>query len=258
MIPSHYFLFGKMKPCSKFLSTCRNLTNFSRQPQICPLLPIENLSNFHSSLDHIRIIHSCPFQLIGFRCIFDHTQKNSYSNQTSFGQSRVRFGRNDFLVGCIASGLRNCSSKVNPEINDKNFDNVYLQEGVDVKPLVAEETVIEGKHLREEKGEAFGKFGDGEKKRDLRVEYGEREESEIEKEAWRLLRNSVVTYCNNPVGTVAANDPNDKLPLNYDQVFVRDFIPSALAFLMKGEGEIVKNFLLYNLQLQVPFTLILL
>ncbi|CAO2837619.1 unnamed protein product [Amaranthus hypochondriacus] len=239
-----------MKPCSKFLSTCRNLTNFSRQPQICPLPPIENLSNFHSSFDHNRIIHSFPFRLIEFRCIFNHTQKNSYLNQTSFGQSRVGLGRNDFLVGCIDSGLRNCSSKVNPEINDKSFDSVYLQEGVDVKPLGDEETVIKGKHLREEKGEAYEKIGDAEKKGDLRVEYGEREESEIEKEAWRLLRNSVVTYCNNPVGTVAANDPNDKLPLNYDQVFVRDFIPSALAFLMKGEGEIVKNFLLYNLQLQ--------
>lgn len=34
------------------------------------------------------------------------------------------------------------------------------------------------------------------------------------------------------------------------QVFVRDFVPSALAFLMVGEHEIVKNFLLKTLQLQ--------
>ena len=34
------------------------------------------------------------------------------------------------------------------------------------------------------------------------------------------------------------------------QVFVRDFVPSALAFLMNGEPEIVKNFLLKTLQLQ--------
>ncbi|KAG5632271.1 hypothetical protein H5410_003988 [Solanum commersonii] len=38
--------------------------------------------------------------------------------------------------------------------------------------------------------------------------------------------------------------------LNYDQVFIRDFVPSALAFLLNGEGGIVKNFLLHTLQLQ--------
>ncbi|KAL8477658.1 hypothetical protein ACS0TY_029818 [Phlomoides rotata] len=70
------------------------------------------------------------------------------------------------------------------------------------------------------------------------------------KEAWRLLRNVVVSYCGSPVGTLAENDPNDKLPLNYDQVFIRDFVPSAFAFLLKGEGEIVRNFLLHTLQLQ--------
>ncbi|PWZ28736.1 putative alkaline/neutral invertase A, chloroplastic [Zea mays] len=39
--------------------------------------------------------------------------------------------------------------------------------------------------------------------------------------------------------------------LNYDQVFIRDFVPSALAFLMHGETEIIRNFLLHTLQLQV-------
>lgn len=34
------------------------------------------------------------------------------------------------------------------------------------------------------------------------------------------------------------------------QVFVRDFVPTALAFLMNGEPEIVKNFLLKTLRLQ--------
>lgn len=79
--------------------------------------------------------------------------------------------------------------------------------------------------------------------------------NEIEEEAWMLLRRAVVNYCGNPVGTVAANDPSDSTPLNYDQVFVRDFIPSALAFLLKGEPDIVRNFLLHTLQLQVPLIL---
>ncbi|MCO5559662.1 hypothetical protein L7F22_013263 [Adiantum nelumboides] len=76
------------------------------------------------------------------------------------------------------------------------------------------------------------------------------QEDKIEKEAWELLRQAVVNYCGEPVGTVAANDPGDSTPLNYDQVFVRDFVPSALAFLLKGEFDIVRNFLLHTLQLQ--------
>lgn len=78
----------------------------------------------------------------------------------------------------------------------------------------------------------------------------EREETETERDAWALLRKTVVSYCGCPVGTVAAADDGIEA-LNYDQVFIRDFVPSALAFLMRGECEIVKNFLLHTLQLQV-------
>ncbi|KAL6652838.1 hypothetical protein ACP70R_011763 [Stipagrostis hirtigluma subsp. patula] len=71
-----------------------------------------------------------------------------------------------------------------------------------------------------------------------------------EDEAWGLLRESVVRYCGSPVGTIAACDPGDATPLNYDQVFIRDFVPSGVAFLLKGEYDIVRNFILHTLQLQ--------
>jgi hypothetical protein len=74
---------------------------------------------------------------------------------------------------------------------------------------------------------------------------------DVEDEAWGLLRESVVRYCGSPVGTIAACDPNDASPLNYDQVFIRDFVPSGIAFLLKGDYEIVRNFILHTLQLQV-------
>ncbi|KAK9726967.1 hypothetical protein RND81_05G249300 [Saponaria officinalis] len=72
----------------------------------------------------------------------------------------------------------------------------------------------------------------------------------IEDEAWDLLRESIVNYCGNPVGTIAANEPNSSNLLNYDQVFIRDFVPSGIAFLLKGEYDIVRNFILHTLQLQ--------
>ncbi|XP_076888328.1 alkaline/neutral invertase E, chloroplastic-like [Bidens hawaiensis] len=72
----------------------------------------------------------------------------------------------------------------------------------------------------------------------------------IEKEAWDLLRESIVHYCGSPIGTIAANDPTSSSVLNYDQVFIRDFIPSGIAFLLKEEYDIVRNFILHTLQLQ--------
>lgn len=85
----------------------------------------------------------------------------------------------------------------------------------------------------------------------LRAGAGSHEEDgSFESEAWTLLRAAVVNYCGSPIGTIAANDPLDPDTLNYDQVFIRDFIPSGIAFLLKGEYDIVRNFILHTLQLQ--------
>lgn len=135
-----------------------------------------------------------------------------------------------------------------------------------MKPLVVES--VEAEALKEavkeeveqeqatmvERDEKEGLFGGGvgsleESRGNLEVEK-RREVSELEKEAWRLLNKAVVSYCGSPVGTVAANEPTTLNQLNYDQVFIRDFVPSAIAFLLKGESEIVRNFLLHTLQLQ--------
>ncbi|MED6216603.1 hypothetical protein PIB30_009196 [Stylosanthes scabra] len=135
-------------------------------------------------------------------------------------------------VAC-SSNVRNFSTSVENRVNENNFERIYVQGGVNLKPRVVERVD------EEEKSVNVGV-----------VEKAKIEESEAEREAWRLLKGAVVSYCGNPVGTVAANDPGDKTPLNYDQVFIRDFVPSALAFLLRGESEVVKNFLLHTLQLQ--------
>jgi len=67
--------------------------------------------------------------------------------------------------------------------------------------------------------------------------------------AWSLLEASVVSCGEEPVGTVAARDP-DTPALNYDQVFTRDFAVSAIAFLLNGKTDIVKNFLAAAVDLQ--------
>ena len=67
--------------------------------------------------------------------------------------------------------------------------------------------------------------------------------------AWKELQASVVTYKGEPVGTVAARDPEIEA-LNYDQVFTRDFAVSAVAFMVNGHYSIVKNWLQQLLDLQ--------
>ncbi|KNA23240.1 hypothetical protein SOVF_026670 [Spinacia oleracea] len=166
------------------------------------------------------------------------------------------------MVMNVASDVRNhstssssSSSLSEARVNEKSFEKYYIQGGlnvgVDAKPLVIDR-IEDGSGLGvEEKEDSIGvNTNDIEGMNEVEASSHKAKFSEIEQEAWGLLRNSILNYCGNPVGTVAANDPNDKEALNYDQVFIRDFVPSALAFLLKGEGDIVKNFLLHTLQLQ--------
>lgn len=74
-------------------------------------------------------------------------------------------------------------------------------------------------------------------------------QSNIVTEAWKCLEDSIIYYYGRPVGTVAARDP-DVEALNYNQCFVRDFVSSALIFLMHGKTEMVRNFLVETLALQ--------
>ncbi|XP_044499897.1 alkaline/neutral invertase A, mitochondrial-like [Mangifera indica] len=213
-------------------------------------------------------IQSRPFEIWSVRRIFYNTQKCFCALSPSFGQTRVvsrpycgvSTKSRGFCLAAfsLASKVQNLSTSVETRVNDTNFERIYVQNGVNVKPLVVEridkdeniavvqESIAEVDSVEDVDGD---KNLEGVKR--LVIETSpRREETDIEKEAWRLLQESVVRYCGSPVGTMAANDPNDKQPLNYDQVFIRDFVPSALAFLLRGEAEIVKNFLLHTLQLQ--------
>ncbi|KAJ8447101.1 hypothetical protein Cgig2_022830 [Carnegiea gigantea] len=261
MIRTTFLMFGKTKLSFRFPSTCRNLMGLASQPSICPHRLRGNSSNFLSGLDHNRKFHNYPIAFFGFRSLIVCARQDVCPNQLSCGQSRVcskvELGRNVCVVRCFSSDVGTySSSKVVPQINDRKFESAYIQGAINVKPLVVEGFEKDKEKVGRELGEVAAEIDEGVKgaiggvSGVAGIKTRKREESEIEKEAWRLLQNAVVTYCNSPIGTVAANDPSDKQPLNYDQVFIRDFVPSALAFLMKGEGEIVRNFLLYTLQLQ--------
>jgi len=60
--------------------------------------------------------------------------------------------------------------------------------------------------------------------------------------AYHLLNQSKLEYKGEVVGTIAATDPDIIAP-NYQECFVRDFVPSGIVFLMDGETDIIKNFL---------------
>ncbi|KAL5700344.1 nuclear integrity protein 1 [Ranunculus cassubicifolius] len=175
-------------------------------------------SQFFRNFSNKFIKNQPSSKTLGIRCLF-------YENKINWGQCRCFSGcvcryREIFQIGNVR---HRSTTSVEAHSNEKNFD--------------IEEDSVE----KEEEEQSSGSAESSTYKKHV---------VEIEKEAWKLLRNSVVTYCGSPVGTLAANNPADKQPLNYDQVFIRDFIPSALAFLLNGEGDIVKNFLLHTLQLQ--------
>lgn len=182
---------------------------------------------------------------------------------SGLGWRRPRFdpgsNRGVLVSPHVASEFRSNSTSVESNVNQSGFERIYIQGqgALKVNPLVIERIKIDDSVVQEEKEEKIridvgindsGVFIREEVKDRSEVKRGE---PEIEKEAWKLLRSAIVNYCGNPVGTVAANDLVDKQALNYDQVFIRDFVPSALAFLLNREAEIVKNFLLHTLQLQV-------
>ncbi|HEY9709971.1 MAG TPA: glycoside hydrolase 100 family protein, partial [Oculatellaceae cyanobacterium] len=70
-------------------------------------------------------------------------------------------------------------------------------------------------------------------------------------EAWERLEASILRYGEEPVGTVAAAADLGVKQFNYGHCFIRDFVPSGLAFLTKGNGKIVANFLRQTLKLQI-------
>ncbi|KAL5983402.1 nuclear integrity protein 1 [Asimina triloba] len=255
---SHFFSpirpsFGMISTASMAISTvkprCR-FFNLSAFPK-CRRSRIQDSSSHRSSQLDQRRPDRRPLLILNLRSAKDFSARSSRDSSWGFSD-RCRIcggschGRGSLVIANVASEFRRLSTAAEPSAGGgKSFEQIYIQ-GMGVKPLIVE---------RIEKGmkEDGGNGGDVNKVEPDAAEVASvsaREVSESEKDAWRLLRESVVTYCGSPVGTVAANDPLDKTPLNYDQVFIRDFVPSAIAFLLKGEGEIVRNFLLHTLQLQ--------
>ncbi|KAL3538306.1 hypothetical protein ACH5RR_001672 [Cinchona calisaya] len=242
----------KMKSCYRILIS-RKISPFLGLPLPIfrqPFTPNSSAFRFNNNF------HTSPStRILNSPIIFRKTQKPFFVSSTTWDQSRIFPSRGLYVVASVAS-VRNYSTSVETRVNDKNFERIYVQGGVNLRPLVVEkidldENIVGNKGANIEVGENSVNDESFEELNVVEVvKNAGREESEVEKAAWRLLENAVVSYCGSPVGTRAANDPNDKLPLNYDQVFIRDFVPSALAFLLKGDGEIVRNFLLHTLQLQ--------
>lgn len=243
-----------MKPYCRVLTSCRNSSIFKFPSSRPNHFIADNSSKFQFNSDHSRSFHCYSVQFLGKKCGTHLNRRTFRLSDPNWGHIRVyrscsgvRGVRKGVLViSNGASDFRKHSTSVESHVNDKGFESTYINGGLNAASLVLER--IEKGHVDQE---PILKFKDPDVNFDHSDGLDKREVSEIEKEAWALLRSAVVNYCGNPVGTIAANDPGDKQTLNYDQVFIRDFVPSGLAFLLKGEGEIVKNFLLHTLQLQV-------
>lgn len=63
------------------------------------------------------------------------------------------------------------------------------------------------------------------------------------KPAHELLEDSILYFEGRPIGTVAALGKTGLASQNYEECFIRDFIPAGLVFLSEGRSDIVRNFL---------------
>ncbi|GAV71670.1 Glyco_hydro_100 domain-containing protein [Cephalotus follicularis] len=254
------------KPCCKILSSYRNSLLFGFfPPRKMNHSMIDYLSKSQSKSVQCCIVDQKP-HVIGYsKCLADPNRQAFFvadSNWVQFhsrgfiSKFRVDKGatRGVLVIPNVASDNRNHSTFVEAHVNEKSFESIYMHGGLNVKPLVIERIVAGHDAVKQEvesKVDVNESSLNVDSLKGLTNESSvDRELSEIEKEAWKLLRGAIVNYCGNPVGTVSANDPADNQPLNYDQIFIRDFVPSGLAFLLNGEDDIVKNFLLHTLQLQ--------
>ncbi|KAH1079139.1 hypothetical protein AAZX31_19G213400 [Glycine max] len=247
-----------MKPSPKILIGYKNSSLLAR----CHHSLAMSMSNYSNpcsiNLDHNTM--QCPFHTREFGRIMHGNQQVFGLPSSSFGQSRslslsatrtAKRGASAIARVDFNFKARDFSGSVGTRASGNNGEMAYVKGGMNVKPIVVESVDNVEEESRLEVGEEDENTENlgGVKNADDEAENVE-EETEVEKEAWRLLQEALVTYFDSPVGTVAANDSDSEQSLNYDQVFIRDFIPSALAFLLKGEKEIVKNFLLHTLQLQ--------
>lgn len=256
-----------VKPCCRILINCGNSSVFG-----CPFRKYDR-SRSRSKFNGLTRVHSCSDRISGFKHVIDSNRRVFCGSDLNWGKSRISSSKwvhrkNRFfrVLSNLGSDVRNHSTSIDSRVNEKSFEKIYIQGGFNVNPLVNDmienrqdlvtKDLVKEKENKVDVNDVSNVNIDEFRERELRgstilKSTHERQVSEVEKEAWKLLREAVVNYCGNPVGTVAANDPADKQPLNYDQVFIRDFVPTALAFLLNGEGEIVKNFLHHTLQLQV-------
>lgn len=257
-----------MKPCCRALISSRNpfIFRVSRNSVVINDSSTKRCYRPNHRLRWYRYDH-CTSNVVGNKCRNDSNRRGFYDSGSNSGRARVfkrcrgnDRGRGVSVIVNVASDVRDHSTSLpsslcGSRVNGKSFGRYYIQGGVnvDLKPLVIEKIEDDaGLGVEEKEKEDRNRIGVNKNDTDeVEVSPHERKLSEIEEEAWELLRSSIVNYCGNPVGTVAANDLSDNQQLNYDQVFIRDFVPSALAFLLNGEGDIVKNFLLHTLQLQV-------
>lgn len=74
-------------------------------------------------------------------------------------------------------------------------------------------------------------------------------ETDTTKAARRLLIEALIFYDGEPVGTRAAQSAWTAAE-NYADCFIRDFVPSALVFLMEGRFDVVRNFLSVALRIR--------
>ncbi|GJW53581.1 probable alkaline/neutral invertase D [Tanacetum coccineum] len=153
---------------------------------------------------------------LNFKTTDERLKKHFVDNVTNYTRDLEEMQsllRDDYLASLRRKeiGLRNVSSI--PEMDDFELTSFWIDQGLPSK---------ERNHLMR-----GGRSGLDTLASSTRNSF---EPRPMIAESWDYLRKSLVR--GQPVGTIAAYDQASEKVLNYDQLFVRAFVPSAVAFLM--------------------------
>lgn len=189
---------------------------------------------------------SIPSSKYDLKCMKKRVSKCMQLGSGLFGNMMIR---HPWLQSCKCQQSESVSRITTEDVNGTWYVDGAKKFNT-TNGVVNGQNVLEFQDAQQSKQEKEGLTSNGANGTVVRDEFRKISVDSVEDEAWDLLRDSVVHYCGSPIGTIAANDPTSSNVLNYDQVFIRDFIPSGIAFLLKGEYDIVRNFILHTLQLQ--------
>lgn len=120
-----------MKPCCRILRRCKGSSTFGYPLGKCNHLISDNVSKPHCRSDDIHRVYDYANRAIGViglnRSVFCGSDLNWRQSKVLLGFRLNKEIRCDSVNANVASGVRNHSTSIEAQVNEKSFDKFYIQ-----------------------------------------------------------------------------------------------------------------------------------